>query len=297
MSEFLKFVFVDADGVVRGSPPPGNPSLKQAMGGSSAPICPPSNPLPPVDNKMDAKVVTSSTTGSTPSIPGVDEKKALVPTPSKSPQAAILKSLALQQNLGMGARGNNSKRGSIKAWICETLPRAITSDASTGLYGFTSYFNDVRNMVDFTTYASLYDQYRIIEVVHYFDPAYAGTTGGTVQPGLVVATDVDNFGSSSNSSAGISNVLNYQGGFFPVERFPSVEPRTIRRQFSKIPKKADSIDGTSVLLSMPGSWTNCQTGAGNVGGLRAAGISSTATSRPIGFLYCAWHVEFRFKFA
>ncbi len=184
---------------------------------------------------------------------------------------------------------------SIKVWINETAPRAIIADSS-GNFGFTAFINDVRNMTDFTTYGSLFDQYRVIEQRVRYDPCYASSTGGTVQPGWVIAYDVDNTGSSSNLTPGTAATINRQGGPFPFVHNHSTSSFCLSQRF-RLPKKADSIIDSTTLLSLPGSWTNCQSGAGNNGGYYCASIAATAASRPIGFVFSSWLVEFAYKYS
>ncbi len=252
--------------------------------------------------------VKDSKVSQQPLLPATNLKGALLPTPSldakdqkaqTSPVAEVPQksSNALVKNLLMGrmGKGGNLKKGKVKVTICETAPAAITSDASTGLYGWTRYLNDVRNMTDFSYYAAIFDQYRVLSMTIHFDPAYALTTGGTVQPGIAMAFDIDNIGSSTTTTAGIGNVLNYEGGVYPVHRGPSTVPIKKTLHFN-LPKKADDY-ASSAIFSFPGSWTNAQSSGGNTGGYRAAGIAATANSRPIGWVYCSWVVEFSGKFA
>ncbi len=209
---------------------------------------------------------------------------------------AIMKAHSLLKLQAMRTGSRAGRKTNIKVWINETIPLVINADSS-GNFGFTCYLNDVRNLVDFTTFASLFDQYRLIEHKLVFDPAYNVTTGGTVQPGLVIAKDVDNTGSSAITTAGTANVLNYQGGRYPLTIVPSTMQAQLTWNFSNLPKKTDQLISSTELYAFPGAWTNCQSGAGNVGGFRAASINPTAASRPIGYVFRSWYVEFGYKFA
>ncbi len=188
-----------------------------------------------------------------------------------------------------------SKRN-FKVWINETIPLVIAADGS-GNFGFTAYINDVRNLTDFGTYRTIFDQCRILEHCLVFDAGYSVSTGGTVQPGIVVAFDIDNSGSSSIATAGTSAVLNYQGGPYPVWHHHSTSNFEIHLKFYKTQKKTDTIVSSTDLYSTPGSWTNTASGAGTCGGFRAANVSATAASRPIGFIYRSWYLEFAFKYS
>jgi len=173
---------------------------------------------------------------------------------------------------------------------------SISTDA-TGWLGASIVMNDVQTALDFSTFKTMFDTYKIHGM--YIHMASIGPYVTNHQP-LASAFDVDNYGSSNLSLGDIrSTILRYTTDSKQIGvRFHHTADKSFSRTFRfPIGKKSYETDGiigaSNTMLIKPGKYVNIDNGNNvNVGTLYVGTLAVGPTSAPLLQYTIYYDVEF-----